>query len=142
MKCRKCRDQLLSFLEGSLSGSELAKVEDHLAVCLRCRGFALHLKEALALVDREMVIEPSPYFYTRVKARLQEHKQPERERIAYRILQPAFFSMLLLLAIFTGIQLGKMTSSETVANETTVNYFPWMNEIEGEPIETFLMKQS
>ena len=140
MKCRKCRDQLLSFLEGSLSGSELAKVEDHLAGCLRCRGFALHLKEALALVDREMVIEPSPYFYTLVKARLQE-ASTRKGKDHIPCFAAAFFSML-LLAIFTGIQLGKMTSSETVANETTVNYFPWMNEIEGEPIETFLMKQS
>lgn len=140
MKCRKCHDLLLTYVEGSLRGGELAKVEAHLAECPRCRGFALHLQEALVLAGREMVIEPSPYFYTRVKARLQEARYPERERITYRVLQPAFFSMLLLLAIFTGIQLGKMTSSETAANETTANYFPWMNEIEGEPIETFLMK--
>lgn len=140
MNCRKCHQKMIPYVEGSLKGEELTSVEAHLAECPRCLGFARYLQKALALAGREMDMEPSPWFYTRVKARLQKEGESGNVKIRERILQPAFFSLLLLLAVFSGIQLGKITTPRMTEYETAAQYIPWMNEIDGEPMETFLMK--
>jgi hypothetical protein len=56
-------------------------------------------------------------------------------------LQPAFFSLLLLAGVYTGIKIGQPATTETDHNifaETEL--VPFLNEMEAEPIETFLME--
>ncbi len=148
MKCKQCHKKLIIWQEGSASQKEKEAVESHLAVCAACRGFADYLRETLELAAAEAKIEEDPWFYARVKSRIDKELQgatgegwggifqPARRGI----LQPAFFSLLLLLGIYSGIRLGGMLqreSSQTLASEMFV---PWMNEMATEPMETFLMQ--
>ena len=58
-----------------------------------------------------------------------------------KVLQPAFFSLLLLAGIYTGIKIGQPVNNEKGQNifaETEL--VPFLNEMEAEPIETFLME--
>jgi len=92
-----------------------AKVQAHLAECGRCREELAELRATLALLDTWEAPEPSPYFMTRLDARLREEREAEpaswpanwiarlRARFAYgpamhvRPLAAMALSVLLLL---------------------------------------------
>ena len=54
-----------------------AKVQAHVAECDRCRQELAELQATLALLDAWEVPEPSPYFMTRIDARLREAREAE-----------------------------------------------------------------
>ena len=139
MKCKICTSYLVPYLEGSLSGKELAMMESHLDASPSCRSFATYLEDAFSLVGKNRVTEPDPFLYTRVMARI-ERESGEAKRIPglAGILQPAFFSLLLVFSVWAGLKIGKLTTSEPgyAAMEQSD---PWFNEMRSEPIETFLM---
>jgi anti-sigma factor RsiW len=54
-----------------------AEVQSHLAGCDRCRRELDELRAAMALLDTWEGPEPSPYFLTRLKARLREEREAE-----------------------------------------------------------------
>ena len=76
MKCGNIREQLM---ESVLSGPELAApaVQEHLATCSACAQEVASLRQTMSLLDEWQAPEPSPYFSTRVRARLREERAHE-----------------------------------------------------------------
>jgi predicted anti-sigma-YlaC factor YlaD len=139
MECKICTSNLVLYLEGSLSGKELAMMESHLDASPSCRSFAIYMKDAFSLVGNNRITEPDPFLYTRVMARV-ERESGETKRIPglAGILQPAFFSLLLLFSVWAGLKIGKLPATEPVYTAME-QLDPWFNEMGSEPIETFLM---
>jgi len=76
MKCNDIRELLPDLAAGiTAAGSE---VHDHLRDCAECGSTLEDFRKTMALLDQWQVPEPSPYFDTRLKARLREEgaKQP------------------------------------------------------------------
>jgi anti-sigma factor RsiW len=73
MKCGNIREQLM---ESMLSGPELATpaVQEHLATCSACAQEVASLRQTMSLLDEWQAPEPSPYFSTRVRARVREER--------------------------------------------------------------------
>jgi hypothetical protein len=71
MKCEKLRDQ---FMEAVLSGPEAAspEIQEHLRSCAVCAGELTALQQTMTLLDEWQTPEPSPYFDSRVRARLRD----------------------------------------------------------------------
>lgn len=143
MKCKKVHNKLIFFLEKELPVSEMDQVQLHLNECSECALFAAEMKNTLQILDSDKVRDENPFFYTRVKARLenQDEKQPEVRPVLARVLQPMAFSILLLLGIYGGFKLGE-TPKETLAESSLSKQemVPYWNELEAEPIESFLME--
>ena len=86
------------------------------------------------------VTEPDPFFYTRVKARIDNQKESWSVHSGWvRILQPVVLSLLLMVAIYTGIQIGYLEASVKSESYAMENLDPLLNELGSEPFETFLM---
>jgi hypothetical protein len=68
---RKLADMLLD------PGAAPAKVTAHVAECDRCREELEDLRATMALLDTWESPEPSPYFMTRLNARLDEERQAQ-----------------------------------------------------------------
>jgi anti-sigma factor RsiW len=144
MKCKTLHKKLIFYLDGELSPAESDAMAAHLAHCAECMSFAEDMKKTLYVLQFEKSPEVSPWFYTRLKARMEKEKK-EKPRFGYpvweKLLQPVLFSLLLLAGIYTGIKIGQPatvnSSSQTFAESQLI---PLLNEMEAEPIETFLME--
>lgn len=145
MNCKNLHKKLIFFLEGDLSKYESEQVQLHLSDCEDCRLFLNEMKKTLGIIEIEKSPDVNPFFYTRLKARLenQESTQPyySRQPVYSKVLQPAVFTLLLLVGIYSGFKVGQSKSAQ-LANDTfsEVEMIPYLNEMNTEPIEAFLME--
>lgn len=141
MNCQIVQKKLIFFLEKELSGSEMKAVQEHLDSCHDCALFAEEMKKTLSILDSEKVTGINPFFYTRVKAKLENQAEGQmmRRPVLVRVLQPVAFSMILLLGIYGGIKLGNTTSTQKGTVLTEQELVPYWNALDDEPIESFLL---
>lgn len=145
MNCNTLHTKIIFFTEGSLPSWEMEEIKIHLENCSDCTAFANEMKKTLAVIENEKMPQLNPFFYTRVKARLENQAEnvvaTRQTPVLVRILQPALFSLLLLAGIYTGVKIGqpaKVNSDIPVFAENEV--VPYFNEMETEAIENFLME--
>jgi len=70
MKCNEIRELLPDLAAGFTAAS--AMVNDHLRSCAGCADTLAEFRRTMALLDEWQAPEPSPYFDTRLQARLRE----------------------------------------------------------------------
>jgi len=70
MNCARMDERLIPYLDGKLAGNERRETEAHLAACAACRRRADEFRAVAGLLDDLPVIEPSPVFDARVRARV------------------------------------------------------------------------
>lgn len=145
MKCKTLHKNLIFFLEGDLAPEKMKEFQNHLDECASCAAFAKDLKQTLGIIEIEKEPAVNPYFYTRLKAKLENRvaeKSPVFGRLVLaRLLQPAFFSILLLVGIYSGIKIGQPVSTKEYTLTLMQNQeIPYLNEMEAETIESSLME--
>jgi len=82
-----------AYLDGELAGEEKQRLEEHLAVCARCRDELTALEEVGLLLSEAPLFSPQPGFTARVMAR---QTQREARRRLTRVA-PALVAVSLLL---------------------------------------------
>ena len=70
MSCERMESRILAYMDGRLKESERAVVQKHLDACPACRVQATEFSSVSNLLDELPMIEPSPAFDARVRARL------------------------------------------------------------------------
>ncbi len=139
MNCKAIQQNLIFYLDRELLEEKHMAMEGHLKICVDCREQLAFLKAELQIIAEEKNPEVSPFFYTRLSARFDDIPQSEIPKLRNRILQPAFFSLILLVAIFGGVQLGSNASSEMITATTVTNGKSMIDDFAAEPIENFLL---
>lgn len=101
MSCERMQTRLLEFLDGRLKPNELPEVEKHLAACASCRLRVEEFRAVSGLLDELPMIEPSPAFDARVRARVAAEPPARHGFWAFLHFSPriAFAASALLLAI-------------------------------------------
>jgi hypothetical protein len=72
MDCREFCDQHLAFVDDTLAGIELVRMQGHIAECEICAKHDAKIRRALLLFRNLPCIEPSADFSHRLEARLRE----------------------------------------------------------------------
>ena len=72
MDCREFSDQHVAFVDDTLAGIELVRMQRHLAECQECAKHDAKVRRALLLVRNLPTIELSPQFSQKLQARLKE----------------------------------------------------------------------
>lgn len=107
MKCNEVRELMPDLALDKAAASPQA--EDHLRTCSACAGKLEEIRKTMALLDEWQAPQPSPYFDTRLQARLREEqaKASARGRFAW-IRKPAFalVATVLLVASVTFFRAG------------------------------------
>jgi anti-sigma factor RsiW len=145
MNCKDLHKRIIFYLEGELSEKEMEETKLHLAECNECAAFADEVEKTLAVLTAEKSPAVNPFFYTRLKAKIENRASAQYElqqkSILVKILQPAFFSILLLAGIYTGIKIGQPSAVNSDSNiYAEQEIIPYLNEMETESIENFLME--
>lgn len=145
MKCKTVHKNLIFFLEKELPVSEMSEVQQHLDTCSECALFASEMKKTLGILETEKVADVNPYFYTRVKAKLENQESKVNavfgRPVLLRVLQPVAFSILLILGVYGGIKIGDTGSTQKATNRIAEQeMIPFWNELDAEPIENFLLQ--
>lgn len=139
MNCKKCHGKLIDYLEETLPESLKGEVEAHLEKCPDCAGFARYLDESLHVINLEKEFVPKPFLFTRIKARMVPTAKTFPERGWSVRLQPAFFTLLLIIAIISGIKMGDYFSAPRSADFISDNIEVHVNEMGSEILEISLM---
>jgi hypothetical protein len=77
MDCREFCDQHLAFVDDTLAGVELVRMQRHIAECEPCAKHDAKIRRALLLFRNLPSIEPSRDFNTRLEARLRTCQQEQ-----------------------------------------------------------------
>jgi anti-sigma factor RsiW len=70
MSCEKMEGKILGYVDGRLKAGEVREVETHLEGCGGCRARVNEFRAVSGLLDELPMIEPSPAFDARVRARV------------------------------------------------------------------------
>ena len=76
MKCIEIRELLPDLAAGLLAAGP--EINDHIRSCAECAGTLAEFRATMALLDEWQAPEPSPYFDTRLRARLREEAAKEQ----------------------------------------------------------------
>lgn len=109
MSCKHVRENLFDLAEGQNGVS--AEVREHVKSCSACAEDLRSLKATMAVLDEWQAPEPSPYFDSRLQARLREERrlaaQP-RGLLAWlgvRWQQAAAVALAAVMAVGIGISI-------------------------------------
>lgn len=140
MNHKSIHKDLIFYLDNELSEVKRIAVEKHLEECADCRSFLAFLQEGMQIIEKEKKPEVTPFFYTRLSARLEEKPEYQVQSQWARLAQPAFFSIILVLGIYGGLRLGSNASFSKVHQPVTSS-IQMLNDFEAEPIESFLLNE-
>lgn len=140
MKTKCLHKDLIFYLDNELSVDRRNVVEKHLVECADCRSFLTFLQDGMQIIEKEKNPEVTPFFYTRLSARLDEKSERQAQRQWVRLAQPAFFSLFLLAGIYGGLKLGSNASS-LEENQQPTSSVQFLNDFAAEPIESFLVDE-
>lgn len=76
MKCDEVRETMPDLATGSMEPSEA--MQEHLQKCATCATQLQEFRQTMALLDEWEAPEPSPYFDTRLQARLRGERRRKR----------------------------------------------------------------
>lgn len=98
MKCKEI-NELMPDLAAGLSTAS-AEVEQHLKSCIGCAAKLNEFRQTMAWLDEWQAPEPSPYFNTRVMARVREEKAKPSGWL-YWLRKPALAVSLAVLMVMS-----------------------------------------
>ena len=121
MKCDEIKELML---DAALSGEGVPGMNEHLLACSACAGKLEEMRKTMALLDEWQAPEPSPYFDTRLAARMREERaKPERASWFAWLRAPVLAGALALVLMMAGgvnwFTRGR-TPSEAQKNEPPV----------------------
>jgi anti-sigma factor RsiW len=111
--CKTCRTSLADLLLDESYAAAHPEVAEHMAACAECRTELEELQATFALLDEWKAPEPSPYFDTKLHARLREAQASEPEGFWSRTrafltystghrLRPALAGMMVVAVMLAG----------------------------------------
>jgi anti-sigma-K factor RskA len=100
MNCNQIRELLPELAAGM--DAAMPEVNQHIASCDDCAAHLRELQKTMALLDEWQAPEPSPYFDTRLQARLREEMARPRAAAGFGWLRRPAWAMSLAAVIFAG----------------------------------------
>jgi hypothetical protein len=118
MNCNEIRELLPDLAAGMDAGTP--EIETHLASCATCAAKLQGIKQTMALLDEWQAPEPSPYFDTRLTARLREEMARPAAGWFHWLRRPAWGVGLAAVALAGAFLVGnKSYFTELDAIKTT-----------------------
>jgi len=151
MKCKDFEKLLPDYIEQKLNPEIADKLKIHLSSCAKCEALHKKLLSAMQFLKPIREIEEQPFYYTRLKQRMQNERNTGFTIYMKRYLQPIAYVASIVIAVYIGILIGSssvnqkqftdVTEAEKDYLETFMDY-QYINELEIEKIETVFIEES
>jgi len=111
MNCKNVEKNLLPFMENELPEERRMEMETHLKTCPDCSHLLEEFSQLWEALEYREKIQPSPYFWTRLKQRIVEYEEGRKPVFGWleglvRWIRPAVAVATTLICIFLGYSLG------------------------------------
>ena len=106
MRCSKIRRKLSRFIDNEMTDSQKKEIENHLTVCENCQRVYQTLLQSWELLNVLPSPEPTPFLYTRIRARLSEQAGTKSREWMERILVPLSATAAVIIGIVIGSIVG------------------------------------
>ncbi|HYW36875.1 MAG TPA: hypothetical protein VE957_02085 [Terriglobales bacterium] len=120
MNCNEIRELLPGLASAAGMDAATPEVNQHIASCDACAAHLRDLQKTMALLDEWQAPEPSPYFDTRLQARLREEMARPAAGWLNWLRRPAW-AMSLAAVIFAGVLVvgnkSYISQPETIATK-------------------------
>lgn len=117
MNCREFREQLLDLAAGT---SPAGEAQHHLAACAECAAELASLRRTMAVLDEwPAPADTSPYFMTRLRARVREEREHAPAGFMAWFRRPTFAVAITALLVVISIGLFQGDSLLRQTNPTT-----------------------
>jgi len=101
MKCDEIKEMMLDVAAGA--GAATPAMNEHLRGCADCASKLAGMRQTMAFLDEWQAPEPSPYFDTRLAARMREERaKPARSAWLSWFRAPALAGALALMLLMAG----------------------------------------
>jgi anti-sigma factor RsiW len=121
MKCENIREELMETL---LSGPQAAspEVQEHLRSCATCAQELASFRQTIALLDEWRAPLPSPYFSSRLRARVREEGSAQPAGWLAWLRRPvvAAAAMVLVAVGISLLEVGNVKDDSTIATNDAV----------------------
>ncbi|MBZ5568287.1 MAG: zf-HC2 domain-containing protein [Acidobacteriia bacterium] len=122
MNCKQIRERLLDLMDGETGPGEL---RDHLAGCASCAAELASLRQTMGLLEEwKAPTDLSPYFMTRLRARVREEQARPANWLAW-FRKPAWAVTLMVLMVASiSLFQGSRDVKDNGSNRTSVALRP------------------
>jgi len=122
MNCKNVKNNFIFFLENELTEEKRVEMEGHLKVCSDCSHLREEFSKLWETIEHHEKIQPSPYFWTRLKQRITEYEEGRKPVLGWLKgligwARPAVGVAVLLICVFLGYSLGNFP--QAVNGQTT-----------------------
>jgi len=117
MDCREFRDQHLSYVDDTLPGVELVRMQMHLTECPECARHDATIRRSLMLFRSLPRIEPSSDFSQKLERKLREAKMADAAAVSSgrsRRLGAAVTVSSLLMLTYIGLSLRQVDTPQDI----------------------------
>jgi len=150
MKCKDIEKLLPDYIEQKLNPELADKLKIHLGSCTKCEALYKKLLSAIQFLKPTSEIEEQPFYYTRLKQRMQNESNIGYSINLKRYLQPLAYVASIVIAVYIGILIGsssvnqKQFSDVTEAEKDYLETFmdnQYINELDIEKIESVFIEE-
>jgi hypothetical protein len=106
MNCNEIRERLPDLVVTAGMNTSTPEVEKHITSCHDCASHLRELRKTMALLEEWQAPEPSPYFDTRMQARLREEMTRPAAGWLNWLRHPAWSVSLATLILAGGLAIG------------------------------------
>lgn len=110
MNCKHIKNNILFYIDNELSKEDIMAFDAHIEQCNECKLLFSSVSDIYSSKNKNHDFADDPYFYTRLQQKL-ENKKILYPSLIKRVLQPASFTVLLLMGVLFGVFIGSQYKS-------------------------------
>lgn len=145
MNCKTSHKIIIKYSEIKLGRPEYEDFHIHLKICKNCNRLFSEIELTCNIPNHIEPIQNNPFLYNKIIDKLKTKQEiTTQNRMFYKIkpvLQPALFSLILVLSIFLGVKFGNTYTKpkNEIAEQQIIEYY--FNDINQETIELLLLNE-
>ena len=141
--CETIQNDFIPYLEKDLAKEAGRKIEEHLANCSECAGFMAELQLSFQMIENDKFVEVPDLFFEGIENKITDRQRLDKKpRIGHYLLQSLSYAAVIAIGLFAGNMIVDVVTQRNIPAAQTISSIDlYWNDLEQEPIESFLINE-